>query len=89
MDVNNPTMEELFSGIKALANTLDLLDEFGGSIKYKTKDEFLNAVVDRYEQKMMKMYNASKFNKAESEQAKKTIEKIRKMIATILSWLSP
>lgn len=81
MDVNNPTMEELFSGIKALANTLDLLDEFGGSIKYKTKDEFLNAVVDRYEQKMMKMYNASKFNKAESEQAKKTIEKIRKMIS--------
>ena len=80
MDAKNPTMEQLFGGIKALANTLDELDEFGGSIKYKSKDEFLSAVVKQYEAKMMKMYNASKFNKAESDQAKQAIAKIRKMI---------
>jgi hypothetical protein len=80
MNTHNPSMQELFGGIKALADTLDGLDEFGGSIKYKSKDQFLKAVINRYEQKMMKMYNASKFNKAESPQAKATIEKIRKMI---------
>lgn len=80
MDTKNPSMQDLFGGIKALANTLDSLDEFGGSIKYKSKDQFLNAIIARYEQKMMKTYNASKFNKAESDQAKKAIEKIRKMI---------
>mgnify|MGYP003631368540 CR=1 FL=1 len=80
MDTAHPTMEELYGGIKALANTLDLLDEFGGSVKYKTKEEFLKAIIKRYEEKMMKMFNSSKFNKAESEQAKKTVVKIRKMI---------
>lgn len=80
MDAKNPTMEQLFGGIKALANTLDELDEFGGSIKYKSKDQFLKAVIKQYESKMMKTYNSQKFNKAESEQAKQTIVKIRKMI---------
>lgn len=80
MDSNNPTMEQLFGGIKALANTLDELDEFGGSIKFKSKEEFLNAIIARYEQKMMANYNASKFDKAESAQAKATIQKVRKMI---------
>jgi hypothetical protein len=40
----------------------------------------MKAVADRYEEKMMTTYNASKFDKAESEEAKKTVEKIRKMI---------
>lgn len=80
MDSSNPSMEQLFGGIKALANTLDELDEFGGSIKFKSKEEFLSAIVKRYEQKMMANYNASKFDKAESTQAKTTIQKVRKMI---------
>jgi len=84
MNTHNPSMQELFGGIKALADTLDGLDEFGGSIKYKSKDQFLKAVINRYEQKMMKTYNSQKFNKAESDQAKKTIVKIRKMITDYL-----
>ena len=80
MDTNNPSIQQLMQGIQALADQLDALDQFGGSIKYKSKSEFMKAVADRYEQKMMTTYNASKFDKAESDEAKKTVEKIRKMI---------
>ena len=82
MDMDNPTIEQLFNGIKELALELDKLEEFGGSIKYKSSNEFLKAVVARYEQKMMANYTASKFDKAESDQAKEMIKKIREMITS-------
>lgn len=80
MDVNNPSIQNLMQGIQALASQLDELDQFGGLIKYKSKEEFMQAVANRYEEKMMATYNASKFDKAESDEAKMAVEKIRKMI---------
>ncbi|MFM2010197.1 MAG: hypothetical protein RLZZ479_588, partial [Bacteroidota bacterium] len=80
MNANSPKFEDLCEGIRGLGETLEQLGEFGTTIKYKSADEFYRAVVARYEEKMMKMFNASKFNKAESPEAIKTIEKVRKVI---------
>lgn len=80
MNLNDPKIETLIDGIKALADTLLQLNEFGTTIKFKSKDQFLKAVSDRYTEKMMITYNSSKFNKAQSEEAKETIKKIRSLI---------
>lgn len=80
MNSKSPTIEDLMKGIKAFADTLDKLDEWGSTIKFNSKKDFLNAVSKNYEDAMMKNYGASKFNKAQSKQALDTIKKIRKMI---------
>jgi hypothetical protein len=85
MDRKNPRFEDLTDGIKALSDTLSQLDEFGTTIKYKSREQFLKAVVNRYEEKMMTTYNASKFDKAETPAAKAAIEKIRSTIEKYVS----
>jgi len=85
VDPNNPKMEDFCQGIRGVAETLEKLGEFGTTLKYKSASEFLKAVIDQYEKKMMKQYNDSKFNKAESPEAKATVEKIRKMITEYVS----
>lgn len=80
MNRNNPTFEDLCDGIIAVADTLSQLGEFGTTIKYKSRDQFIKAVIDRYEEKMMTTYNSSKFDKAETPAAKAAIEKIRSLI---------
>lgn len=77
---NNPKIETLISGITALADTLQQLGEFGTTIKYQSKDQFLKAVADRYTQKMMTTYNSSKFNKAQSDEARSIVKNIRTLI---------
>jgi hypothetical protein len=80
MNLNDPKIETLIDGIKSLGDTLEQLGEFGTTIKFKSKSQLLKAVVDRYTEKMMTTYNSSKFNKAQSDEAKATIKKIRTMI---------
>jgi hypothetical protein len=85
MNSKSPSIEDLMKGIKAVVNTLDKLDEWGSTIKYKSKEDFLNAVFENYKDVMMKNYNASKFNKAQSKQAVDTIKRIRKTITDNIS----
>jgi hypothetical protein len=80
MDPNNPQFEDLCSGINAVADTLSTLGEFGTTIKYKSRTQLIDAVIDRYEEKMMTTYNASKFDKAETPAAKATVIKVRALI---------
>lgn len=80
MDPNNPTLEDVAAGIHAVADTLEKIGEFGTVVKFKSKRELLDAVANVYAIKMDKTFNASKFDKAETPEAKKTIEKIRKLI---------
>lgn len=85
MDLNNPRMEDLVDGIKALAETLEQLGEFGGSIKYANSKEFLSDIAKRYETKMMVTYNSSKFNKAESDKAIEMRDMIRGLITKYIA----
>lgn len=80
MDKKSPKFEDLIDGIKLAASTLSQLGEFGTTIKYKSESEFLKAVVNRYEKKMMTAYNSPKFNKAESPAAIEAMNKIRSLI---------
>jgi len=80
MNLNDPKIETLIDGIKALGDTLEQLGEFGTTIKFQSKDQLLKVVADRYTEKMMITYNSSKFNKAQSDEAKATIKKIRAVI---------
>lgn len=80
MNASDPSIEQLFSGIIAFANTLEKADVWGKWIKAKDKNDFLQMVVKRYRDKMMTTYNSQKFNKAESKTAFETIKKIRAMI---------
>lgn len=85
MDVNNPKIEDLIVGIKAVAETLEQLGEFGGSIKYANTSQFLDAVNKEYETKMMVAYNSSKFNKAKSDKAIEMRDKIRGLITKYIA----
>jgi hypothetical protein len=85
INANDPRFEDLCEGIKGLAETLEKLGEFGTTIKYKSASEFLSAVVSQYDKKMMSQFNASKFNKAASPEAKKAVDKIRSMIKEYIS----
>jgi hypothetical protein len=77
MDPKSPKFEDLCEGIRAVAKTLRVLDEFGTTIKYKSESELLKAVVNQYEKKMMTTYNSAKFDKAQSPAAIAAMKKIR------------
>jgi hypothetical protein len=85
MNPNDPKFEDLCEGIRGVAETLEQLGEFGTTIKYKSSAEFLSAVVGQFDKKMMSQFNASKFNKAASPEAKKAVDKIRGMIKEYIS----
>lgn len=80
MDRNNPTFEDLCDGIKAVADTLSQLGEFGTTIKYKSSNDFLKAVIDRYQKKMEDAAKSSKFDKAVTPAAKAVVKKIQDLI---------
>lgn len=82
MNPNDPKFEDLCDGINAVADTLSQLGEFGTTIKYKSKDQFIKAVIDQYEKKMMTTYNSSKFDKAQTPAAEAAIKKVRGFIET-------
>lgn len=82
MNPNDPRFEDLCDGINAVADTLAQLGEFGTTIKYRNRDQFIKAVIDRYEEKMMTTYNSSKFDKAQTPAAEAAIKKIRGFIDT-------
>ena len=84
MNPNDPKFEDLCAGINAVADTLSQLGEFGTTIKYKSKDQLLKAVIDQYEKKMMATYNSSKFEKAQTPAAEAAIKKIRGFIDTYI-----
>lgn len=79
MNQKSPRMEDLCDGIKAAADTLSSLGEFGTTIKYKTSSELLNAVITQYEKKMMSTYNSTKFDKAKSPAAIAAMDKIKSL----------
>jgi hypothetical protein len=80
MDPKSPKFEDLCDGIKAAAQTLRVLDEFGTTIKYKSESDFLKAVIAQYEKKMMTTYNSSKFDKAQSPAAVAAMNKVRSLV---------
>lgn len=85
MNSKDPKFEDLCDGINAVADTLSQLGEFGTTIKYKTRDQFIKVVIDRYETKMMTTYNSSKFKKSETPAAEAAIEKIKGLITKYIA----
>jgi hypothetical protein len=81
MDQDNPRIEDLAQGIMAVADTLAQLGEFGTTIKYKSRNEFIDAVKRRYTEKMETAASSTKFDKAETEQAKQAALKVKKLSA--------
>jgi hypothetical protein len=80
MDRNNPRIEDLCDGIVLLSKTLEQLGEFGGTVKYKSGKEFLEAVANRYDKKMTDASKAAKLDKAYSPMAIAAVEKIRTLV---------
>lgn len=78
---NNPTFEDLCIGIKAVAETLEKLGEFGTVIKYKNAKELLEAVKARYIEKMETAANAGKLNKITTPAAQAAADKLRAFVA--------
>jgi hypothetical protein len=80
MDPNNPTFENLVDGIKGVAEVLSELGEFGTVIKYGSSKSLLDAVKDRYIEKMEAAANADKLNKAETPAAVAARDKLRAFV---------
>lgn len=78
---NNPTFESLCDGIKAVAETLEKLGEFGTVIKYKNAKELLEAVKARYIEKMETAANDGKLNKITTPAAQAAADKLRAFVA--------
>lgn len=81
INANNPTFEDLCDGIRAVAETLEKLGEFGTVIKYKNAKDLLEAVKARYTEKMERDANSSKFDKADTPAAKAAADKLRAFVA--------
>lgn len=77
IDPSSPTFEDLCDGIKAVADTLEGLGEFGTVIKYKSADDLLTAVKAQYIQKMELYANSAKFDKASTPIAQAAAEKLK------------
>jgi uncharacterized protein YaaR (DUF327 family) len=77
---SNPTFKDICEGIRALAETLEGMREFGTVLKYKNADEFLQAFVKQYTDVMTGTANSTKFAKAKTPEAFAAIEKIRSLI---------
>lgn len=80
IDPKSPKLKDLCDGIIGLADTLEQLGEFGTVIKYKSSKEFLDALVDKYEDVMGEATTSSKFKKAQTPAAFVMIEKIKKIV---------
>jgi len=80
IDPKSPTFEDLCDGVRAVAETLEQLGEFGTVIKYKNAKELIDAVKAQYIQKMTAAAAAEKFNKATTPAAFAAAEKVRKLV---------
>jgi hypothetical protein len=80
MDPKSPKFEDLCQGIILASETLEQLGEFGTTIKYKNSRQLIDAVISRYEEKMMTAYNSSKFDKASTPAAIESVKKIRETV---------
>jgi len=85
MNPKSPRFEDLAEGIRLVAETLGQLDEFGTTIKYKSANDLLKAVIAQYTKKMMEAYNSPKFDKAETPAAKAVVTKVRSTIDEYIS----
>ena len=85
IDPNNPTFEDLVDGIKAVADTLEQLGEFGTVLKYKNAKELIAAVKARYIQKMERDAASSKFDKASTPSAIAAADKVKKLITEYIA----
>jgi hypothetical protein len=81
IDPSNPSFESLCDGIKAVAETLEKLGEFGTVIKYKNAKELLEAVKARYIEKMETAANAGKLDKITTPAAQAAADKLRAFVA--------
>ena len=82
---NSPTFEDLVDGIKAVADTLEQLGEFGTVLKYKNAKELIAAVKARYIQKMERDAASTKFDKASTPSAIAAADKVKKLIAEYIA----
>lgn len=76
INANSPTFEDLCDGIRAVAETLEKLGEFGTVIKYRNAKDLLEAVKARYIEKMKTAASSSKFDKADTPAAKAAADKV-------------
>ncbi len=77
---SNPTFKDLCEGIRALAETLEGMGEFGTILKYGNANDFLLSVVKKYTDSMNLSANSTKFAKAKTPEAFAAIEKIRGLV---------
>lgn len=80
ININDPKFEDLCDGIKAVADTLEQLGEFGTVIKYTNAKDLLTAVKITYSEKMASAANSGKFDKAQTPAAMAAAEKVRKLV---------
>jgi hypothetical protein len=80
IDPSNPRFEDLCDGIRAVADTLEQLGEFGTVIKYKSGAELLDAVRNRYIDKMYTAANSSKLDKITTPAAQAAADKLRAFV---------
>lgn len=80
IDPSSPTFEDLCDGIRAVADTLEKLGEFGTVIKYRSADDLLKAVKSQYIQKMEVAASSAKFDKASTPIAQAAAEKLKTFV---------
>lgn len=80
IDPSSPSFEDLCDGIRAVADTLGKLGEFGTVIKYKSADDLLAAVKAQYIQKMELAASSAKFDKASTPIAQAAAEKLKAFV---------
>lgn len=78
VDPKSPTLESLCDGILAVIDTLEQLGEFGTTIKWKSKQDFIKAFVDDFVRRMDDRTKSAKLEKAETPTAKAAVEVIKR-----------
>lgn len=82
---SNPTFEDLCTGIKAVAETLEKLGEFGTVLKYRSAKDLLEAVKARYIEKMETAASATKLDKIATPAAQAAADKLRAFVTEYTS----
>jgi hypothetical protein len=85
IDPANPRFEDLCDGIVGVAQTLEQLGEFGTVLKYNSATALLNAVKDRYIEKMETAASSSKFDKITTPAAQAAADKVKALVADYTS----
>ena len=79
---SNISSKDLVDVIKGLAKSFEINDMYGkGSLKHlSSASDFLNSVVGVYREKIEDAVNATKFDKAQTDAAKKKAEDVKKVL---------